>query len=404
MSTQHPRPDPVALLVERAAHRPPGDLPQVAAEVARACWGTDDVLVALATHEQTQLVSMTGTGSGRRAEPVDDSAAGRCFTTGEPVADGATTWVPVTHHGDRLGVLGLRGADGVAEPPPAAALTAYADAVAVHLAAGRGLTDEVEIARRTQEMALGAELMHAVQPPLAYADERFALAALVEPSYSSGGDVLDHAVEGDVLHAMVADATGHGWPAALVSAIAVTAYRAARRAGEDLLGTWAALERWVGSTGGGEDADDDARYVTALLVRLDLGTGRLRWLSAGHPPPVVVRADGARQTLEGDPAPPLGTGLGGGPTVAEEYLEPGDVLALHTDGVTEARALDGHQLGLEGYVDLLEPELVAGGALAERLRRVRRALLAREDAWLGDDATALLVEWHGDAGDGGGPR
>jgi hypothetical protein len=393
VSTQHPGPHPdprpVALLVERAAARPPGDLPQVAAEVARACWGADDVVVALATHEQTQLVSMTGTGSGRRAEPVDDGPAGRCFTTGEPVTDGATTWVPVTHHGDRLGVLGVCGAD------TGAALTAYADAVAVHLAAARGLSDEVEIARRTQEMALGAELMHAVQPPLAYADDRFALAALVEPSYSSGGDVLDHAVEGDVLHAMLADATGHGWPAALVSAVAVTAYRGARRAGEDLLGTWAALERWVGSTGGGEEADDDARYVTAVLVRLDLGTGRLRWLSAGHPPPVVVRADGAREALEGDPAPPLGTGLGGGPTVAEEYLEPGDVLALHTDGVTEARALDGHQLGLEGYVDLLATELAGGGALAERVRRVRRALLARDDAWLGDDATALLVEWHG---------
>jgi hypothetical protein len=383
-------PHAIAALVERAARRPPGDLPEVVAEVACEVWGAADVVLALATHELTDLVSMTGTGSRRRSEPVEHGAAGSCFTSGEPVSDGPTTWVPVGHHGARLGVLGV----AAPEPPPLDALTAYAEAVGLHLAASRGFSDGVEITRRTQEMAVGAELLQALSPPLGYTDERFTLAAVLEPSYSWGGDAVDHAVEGDTLHALVLDATGHGWGAALVGAVAVAAYRSARRNGEDLLGCWAALERYVGDVG---ETQEEARYATAVVVEVDLGTGRTTWLSAGHPPPVVVRADGSVEVWEAEPAPPLGTGLGLEPDLGEEYLEPGDVLALHTDGMTEARALDGSLLGLDGWLDALRAGLADGGTLAERLRRVVRDLFARDDAWMGDDASALLVEWSGPA-------
>ncbi|MDO9456404.1 PP2C family protein-serine/threonine phosphatase [Nocardioides sp.] len=381
-------PHVAALLVGRASRRPPGELADAVAEVAREAWEAGDVALLLATHEQTELVPMPRTGrSGARqqAVAVDDGPAGRCFTRGESVVEGGTTWVPVTHRGDRLGVLVVE-----AEVEPLAGdLAALVDAVALHLAADRGYSDGVEVVRRTQEMAVGAELLGSIVPPLTYTDDRVALAAVMEPSYASGGDALDHAVEGEVLRAMILDATGHGFAASLVSAVGVAAYRSARRSGEDLLGAWTVMDRFVGDTGG------DDRYATALLVELHLGTGRLTWLSAGHPAPVVVRAGGAVEVLEGDAAPPLGTGLGGAPDLAEEYLEPGDVLVLHTDGITEARGLDGRMLGLDGFLVVLRDELARGGLLAEKLRRIRLDLLARDDAWLSDDATVLLVEWSG---------
>lgn len=216
----------------------------------------------------------------------------------------------------------------------------------------------------------------------------------MEPSYAAGGDALDHAVDGDVLRVLIIDATGHGFLASVTSAVAVAAFRSARRAGEDLLGTWTALERYVTDAGAGEEVP---RYATALVVELDLGTGRLSWVSAGHPGPVLLRASGETVVLDADPAPPLGTGLGGEPTPGLDYLEPGDVLALHTDGLTEARDLSGQMLGLDGYLRALRAEVSRGGPLAERLRRLRLDLLARDDAWMSDDATAVLVEWHGAA-------
>ncbi|MCW2814467.1 MAG: Stage sporulation family protein [Nocardioides sp.] len=383
-------PHPAAHLVQQAALRPPSELVDVVADVAREAWGADGVELLLATYEQTDLVPLGRRGRRHATAPVDDGPAGACFRSGEAIVAAATgtTWVPVTHRGDRLGVLGV-----AAEHLPPDDLRAFADAVALHLVAGRGYDDAVEVARRTQEMAVGAELLTSLTPALSYADARFALAAVVEPSYASGGDALDHAVDGEVLRAMILDATGHGFNASLVSAVGVAAYRSARRAGEDLLGTWSVMDGFVGDTGRGDSSGDGARYATALLVELHLGTGRIGWVSAGHPAPVVLRVGGDVTVLESDAAPPLGTGLGGEPVPAEEFLEPGDVLVLHTDGLTEARGLDGQMLGLDGFLLALRDALRGEGLLAERLRRLRLDLLARDDAWLSDDATLMVVQW-----------
>ncbi|WP_170219211.1 PP2C family protein-serine/threonine phosphatase [Nocardioides litoris] len=382
-------PHAVALLLERAARRPAGELARVVSEVAHEVWGAGGAAVYLVTLEQTELVPL---GLSRReAFTLEDGPACRSFTLGRTVVEPGqpvTTWTPLTHRGHRLGLLGLV----AAASPPEVELRPFADAVALLLVADSRSDDTADAVRRTQELTAGAELMGSLAPPASYVDERVSLAAVAEPSYAAGGDAFDHALDGDLLRAMVVDATGHGNGAAVVSAVAVAAYRSARRAGEDLLGTWAALERHVGEIG---TTDQDLRFATAVLVEVHLGTGRVAWVSAGHPFPVVVRADGDAAQLEGDPAPPLGTGLGVAPEVQEEYLEPGDVLALHTDGITEARDLDGTQLGTEGWLEVLHTELAVGGLLAERLRRLRLDLLARDDAWLADDATALLVEWHG---------
>lgn len=349
--------------------------------MAREAWDAE-ATVLLVTLEQSELVTL---GARRVAVPIDERAEGRCFATGLPVED-ERTWVPLSHRGERLGVL------GVASPLPIdpADLGAYADALALHLTASRGTSDLLETVRRTQETSVGAELLAAILPPAAYGDRQVSIATVMEPTYGQGGDALDYSVDDGTVHAMVLDATGHGFRAALVSAVAVAAHRSARRAGQDLSGTWALMDRAVG------DAGHDLRYATALLVELRLDTGHVTWLSAGHQPPVVLRATGAVDELAGDPATPLGTGLGVEPDVFEDYLEPGDSLVLHTDGLTEVRDLDGRMLGLDGFLATLAAEIDRGGSLAERLRRLRLDLLASDESWLSDDATLMLVQWLGE--------
>jgi serine phosphatase RsbU (regulator of sigma subunit) len=212
---------------------------------------------------------------------------------------------------------------------------------------------------------------------------------MLEPCYDNGGDALDYAVNDRMLHVAVFDAMGHGLAAAGVAAFALSAYRQSRRSGSGLLETYAAMHDAVGRQ------FPDSRFVTALIAQLDLDTGRLRWISAGHPPPLVVRGGRRAHTLETVPAPPLGVASPGGPpTVASASLEPADLLLLYTDGLTEARNPDGEMFTIDRLGQFIEREAAAGLTAPETLRRLRHAVISSGRAKLRDDASALLLEWR----------
>lgn len=368
-------------------HRP-GDLARLVVAEAETAWGATAVALHLATHEQSDLVPVRGSTVVRQGVvPLDDGPAARCFDEALPVVDGATLWVPVRHGADVLGVLevvapGAWGADDVA----AAALLGRGVGQAV--ATERRYGDDLETVRRTQEMSLGAELLWSVLPPLSCTTAGVSLAVMLEPAYSTGGDAFDYAVNGDVVHVLVLDAMGHGFPAASLSTVAVAAYRHCRRAGLDLPETVRAMDSLVGG-------QFETAFATAVLVELDVTTGRLTWVSAGHPAPLVARHGGAVDILAVDPSPPLGVGAGlGVPVVMEDFLEPGDVLALYTDGVTEAHRLDGSMVGEGGLADLVHAAARPDRPVTQVVRRLRAALLGAEDSWLSDDVTVLLLRWQ----------
>jgi serine phosphatase RsbU (regulator of sigma subunit) len=82
-----------------------------------------------------------------------------------------------------------------------------------------------------------------------------------------------------------------------------------------------------------------------------------------------------------------------GLTVAEESLEPGDWLALYTDGITEARNAAGDWFGEERLGDFLTREIAAGQPPPETVRRLTQAVLKHQGGLLQDDATILLARW-----------
>jgi hypothetical protein len=95
-------------------------------------------------------------------------------------------------------------------------------------------------------------------------------------------------------------------------------------------------------------------FVTVFLGILETGTGRFPYCLAGHPPAILRRRDGHTVLLR-DSCPLLGAYAGMVYDDRETYLEPGDVLVLYTDGVTEARR-DGVQYGelrLAGFISSL---------------------------------------------------
>jgi serine phosphatase RsbU (regulator of sigma subunit) len=85
-----------------------------------------------------------------------------------------------------------------------------------------------------------------------------------------------------------------------------------------------------------------------------------------------------------------------GLTVGEEILQPGDWLALYTDGITEARDATGAWFGEERLVEFLTHEIAAGQPPPETVRRLTQAVLAHQNGELQDDASILLACWSGD--------
>jgi len=191
---------------------------------------------------------------------------------------------------------------------------------------------------------------------------------------------------------------GHGIVSAQLISLVVAAYRNARRAGQSLLDTAAHIESAV------NDVFRVESFATGLLCELDTTTGVLTWVSAGHYEPLLLRDGRLVRALEVEPMLPLGLNRDllatSSAVVGDEPLQPGDMLLLYTDGVIEARSPGGEFFGQERLVDLVTRNLAAGLPAPETMRRVTHALLEHQAGDLDDDASLLLVEWHGPPGPG----
>jgi serine/threonine protein phosphatase PrpC len=298
-------------------------------------------------------------------------------------------WLPLLDGTERLGVIQMAFDQDPIPERTAMVCERYAHLTAMLIATKAAYGDTFEIPRRRQPMTIASELLWQLAPPLVFATDRLVLAGMLEPCYDNGGDALDYAVNDGVLHVGIFDAMGHGLAAAGVAAFALSAYRHSRRRGYGLLETYASMDAAV------RDQFPGDRYVTAVIAQLHLETGRLTWVSAGHPPPLVIRDARLTRTLSAPPAAPLGIPLEGPPAeLAEESLEPGDLLLLYTDGLTEARQRNGEMFTLHGLGEFVEREAAAGQTAPETLRRLRQAIVERQAGELKDDATAVLVEWR----------
>ncbi len=388
-------------LLKRSHLSRTSDVATVVVEEVQRALGASETVVYLVNHEHTALVPLPSPSSPPRvAQEIDGTPAGTAFSLTRIIDETGSapgrrkTFVPLIDGTDRLGVLELELPIGAAEglgPELTLVLERYGHATAQLVMTKQSYGDALQLTQRSRPMGLGAELLWSVLPPMTFATDGLVITTMLEPAYENGGDAFDYAVNDDVTHLAVLDGVGHGLSAAGLSTFAVAAYRHARRTGLDLPDTYDVMDAAVADHFGQE------LFVTGLLAQLDPRTGRLRWVNAGHPPPLVLRARGPVEVLDGAPATPLGLPMFR--TVVDVYetqLEPGDSLVLYTDGVTEARRAGGEQLGLDGLREFIQ----RGGSAhspPETLRRLRRSLLADDGAVLHDDATVMLVDWQGGA-------
>jgi serine phosphatase RsbU (regulator of sigma subunit) len=371
-----------------ASHElPPDDVPRLLTTAAGRL-GASDARMYLADVDQRQLFPLSRPGSDEAdGLDIDSTLAGRAFQTSQPTGtegDGYT-WVPIRDGTERLGVLRLRFAhfDEVAATTARRLASLAADLVVVKSHYG----DLFQQVRRRRPLGLAAELQWQLLPPLTFTTARISVAGILEPAYDVAGDAFDYAFDADVLSAAVFDAVGHDLASSVLTSVAVGAYRHARRRELDLAPTAAEIDDVLRAQ------FPEFSFVTAALTQIDVSTGAVRWLNAGHPRPLLLRDGRVVRTLAGAPRPPLGIPRAD-PEIGTEQLEPGDALLLFTDGMVEARSPEGQAFGFDRFADFFGRAAASELGPAETMRRLVHAVVDHHGGRLQDDATCVLVEWH----------
>ena len=387
------RAEVVSDLLQRASLTPPDLLAADIAAALRDCGGHHLVLYVVDYEQESLQPVALGTelmDEAPKGVRIEATMAGRAFQSQEvltaPADDGWRVWVPVRERAERLGVLEL-GFDAIDDE--LLGLAADLGLLAGHLinSAGR-YTDLIEQRRRLRPMNLAAEMQwDMLLPPLGFTSPELSIAGLLEPAYLVAGDAFDYSLNGDVLDFAILDAMGHGVNSTLASTLALGAFRFARRRRLELTVTAELIDDAL------VERFSNDEFVTGQVAQLDVATGHLQWVNAGHPLPLLIRGHKVVAELACEPCLPFGLGIDI-TEVGECNLQPGDRLLFYSDGVTEAHPRGGPQFGVDNLRSAVEQYSGAGLLAPELLRRLARDLRNHRGSELADDATLVFLQWQ----------
>jgi adenylate cyclase len=244
------------------------------------------------------------------------------------------------------------------------------------------LQGELAAAARMQELLLPARRFRL--------PGRLDLAARVEPARIVGGDFYDHFMLDDRhLLFLVADVSGKGAQASQFMLLSKTLLKSvALRAVLDLGPDLGAILRAANAEILRENPA--TMFVTGFSGLLDVGTGALSYVSAGHDAPFLFGNGRLPAQLAVDAGPPLGLAEDAEYPVARCRLAPGDRLCLFSDGISEAMNAAGGAFGRDRLRAALAEAPAEGDSAA-----ILAAILARTEAFTGDaeqsDDLTLMV-------------
>jgi len=247
--------------------------------------------------------------------------------------------------------------------------------------------EALELSQLRKELDLARDLQRSMLPQqgaLFTDNPAIELSSLMEPATSVGGDFFDaFFTNGQTLFVCIGDVSGHGLAPALFMARTIGLLRvlANTETSPD-----AVLRQLNDSLSDGNEA---SLFVTMLCGFLDVNSGQFTYSNAGHLPPLLLQ----RGAIAPIPLP-KGAILGVFPNRTYSnlnlQLDPGDLLMIYTDGVTEAENIHGDPFGLEGCQRLLdETSLEPVDAVIQELRHRLRGFTSSNT--LEDDCTLLLL-------------
>ncbi|MCX5588786.1 PP2C family protein-serine/threonine phosphatase [Streptomyces erythrochromogenes] len=323
-----------------------------------------------------------------------NSSEGRAFGAQEPhvVSEegGTTVHLPVSVRGDRLGVLSVRYPAGVRVGGLLGPLQDVADALAHEILVADRDTDFFLQARRARRLTLAAEMQWELLPGRSCSRPEYDLGAQLEPAYAIHGDSFDWSASADHLTLTVNNGMGEGIDAALLTSLAVSALRNARRAGLGLADQAALADQALYGQYQGR------LHLAMLLLRFDLDTGEVEVIDAGSPRVWRLRG-GTLEPFALEAQLPLGMFEDTVYTCQRFRMLPGDRLFFLSDGVYDVLSPAGEPYGLHALARavtntrLLPPSQVPR-ALLEELPGYRGGADAA------DDAMVVCLDWHGRPG------
>ena len=230
------------------------------------------------------------------------------------------------------------------------------------------------------EQARAIQLSLLPEPSPAF--EGFEIFARSQPAQSVGGDLYDFLrVEDGVLGITLADASGHGLPAALQARDVATGLRMGIARDLRITRLIEKLNRVIHQSG------LSSRFVSLVFGELE-SSGNFSYVNAGHPAPLLIDRHGIRELSSGgmvlgpDPAASYRLGLA--------HLEPGSALVLYSDGVIERGTEHGEPFGLSRLQDWLQRWI--DGPAEEAVRDLYDHLAAHTPGEpFDDDVTVVFV-------------
>ncbi|HEY6865832.1 MAG TPA: PP2C family protein-serine/threonine phosphatase, partial [Candidatus Eisenbacteria bacterium] len=257
--------------------------------------------------------------------------------------------------------------------------------------------DSVERARSEQELALARRIQRRFLVSEFPRLGRLDVGAINVSSKQVSGDFYDVvATPGGGLLLAIADVSGKGVPAALLSSMLQASFRALADDDSPVSDLMRRINVLVHRSSHAE------QFATLFLARVEEPTLRLSYSNAGHNPPVVFSRQGGRRVLDRG-----GTVVGILETAAFEEeaigLAPGDRVLLYTDGISEAAKAGGEMFGEERLCAMVER---LSGTLDAR--GIAQAILDEVGAFLGgaepgDDMTVMILRVLDEAGAGAAP-
>jgi sigma-B regulation protein RsbU (phosphoserine phosphatase) len=345
----------------------------------------DFALLDAAREQDSLIIHAYGTpGSQDGTVPPDFASR---FVAAEQAEFRSLLAVPLSMKGEVVGVMMLEEASGLggSRERRLEIITGIAHQAAMAVQSERLQQERVERERLERELQLAHEIQRAFIPSQLPDTPGWELAARWLAARQVSGDFYDLLdLPGQRLGLIIADVADHGMPAALFMALTRTLMRAAALEG---LSPAAVLGRV------NDLLVPDAQhgmFVTALYGILSLETGELIYANAGHTLPQLRRA--RTQRLEALAKGGMALGVMEGIDLAEHEitLEPGDLLVLYTDGVTEAFSPDDVIYGT-GHLQetLLSADDLSAQAVLEAIERSVLAFVDGEDP--SDDLTLMVL-------------
>ena len=253
----------------------------------------------------------------------------------------------------------------------------------------KAFRESIQLMAIRQELDVAARMQLAMLPHAWPVHDTYGLWGTMRPAKEVGGDFYDHFELADGQRGMVvADVSGKGIGPGLFGMMAKTLLRA--RATQGSLD----LAQVVEQVNDELSADNDSCiFVTLFYGLFDPATGILHFVNAGHPPPLLVHADGSEEYL-----PVLGgiaPGILPGATYPQGQIQllPGDTLIMYSDGVTEAMSAANEEFGMERLAVAFrgQPAASPTEAVERTLAAVQAFVAGYEQS---DDITCVALNYQ----------